>query len=533
MLDSRRTASTATWAFLALVLLLMLLRIVHLAGPLDDPNSWRQCDTVTGSREFARHGIDLLHPSVGWLGAHRHMIYEFPLPQSLAALLHRAFGFDPIWDRVVALCFFTLSLLWLHRLVRVIADETTARFTTFAYLLLPLGQFYSRAATVDFAAQAFATGFLYHGLLALRGRSITHAAVAAICGVLTSWLKVPFLVPVLIPFLLTTCLSRRRAAWIRAGLIVLAVSLGFAWWRLQMNALNSAAPDWNWLPGFYKEIDPWWFYARQFPHLIERHDLVRLGRRMVTDVFTAPGIVLVLFAYGWQHPGDAARSAWLSSVRRVSPGPLMQAWVWLAGFGLFSLLYLPIEIGLEYTQIPVLAPAALLIALGGSSVLRWARERSMLPAVGAAMLAFPLIAIATPLRLQWYRVDTLRVEAGVAIQRRVPPDELVVVVDHSSDYSDPRVLNRADRMGFAVKAEHLTPALLEKLEGVGARWVAWISEPGVARLAPPEYLDSLQVGQERLMEHGVELGTLHLYSLRRSSAVPDSTPSAEGDLTKQ
>jgi hypothetical protein len=69
-----------TLAWLAAAVFLLALRIPHLSGPLDDPHSWRQCDTVGYSLAFARHGIDLLHPSVVWLGAHRTLILEFPLP---------------------------------------------------------------------------------------------------------------------------------------------------------------------------------------------------------------------------------------------------------------------------------------------------------------------------------------------------------------------------------------------------------------------------------------------------------------------
>lgn len=522
--DSRRSASAVTGAFMLLVVLLLALRAPHLAGPLDDPHSWRQCDTITTSREFARHGIDLLRPSFAWLGHHRHMIFEFPLPEALAALLHRAFGFDPAWDRLVSLGFFVLSLVWLHRLARLLTDEGTARFTAFAYLLLPLGQFYSRAATVDFAAQAFATGFLYHGLLALRGRHGVHMAVAAACGILASWLKVPYLLPVMFPFLLAAVAGRRRAPWTRAFVVLAGVALGFAWWRARMNALNAAAPDWSWLPGYYKEVDPWWFYARQFPRLVDMPDLLRLARRLVAEVFTTPGLVMSLFALGWRPAGDEARSAWLSSIRRQGPGPLAHALAWLAGFAFFSLLFLPIEIGLEFNQIPILAPVSLLIALGGMTLLRWAGERRMLPAMAVAMMAFPLVALVTPSRLHWYRVDELRVQAGTAIEQRVPPGDLVVAVDHSSDFSDPRLLTRADRMGFAVRAEHLTPALLARLEGVGARWVAWISRPGEARLAPPAFLAPREVGRERLVEHGAEIGTLHLYALAPADSASRGLP---------
>jgi len=62
--------------WLVVAALLLAVRLAHLTGPIDDPHSWRQCDTAHISLDFARHGIDLGHPAVGWLGAHRTLIFE-------------------------------------------------------------------------------------------------------------------------------------------------------------------------------------------------------------------------------------------------------------------------------------------------------------------------------------------------------------------------------------------------------------------------------------------------------------------------
>jgi len=67
--------SVLTAAFLVL---LILPRIQHLIGPIDDPHSWRQCDTAQYAYAFYQNGTDLLRPSVCWMGNHKTVILEFP-----------------------------------------------------------------------------------------------------------------------------------------------------------------------------------------------------------------------------------------------------------------------------------------------------------------------------------------------------------------------------------------------------------------------------------------------------------------------
>ena len=171
--EPRRFLITAGWLLAAV--LLVALRLLHMAGPLDDPHSWRQCDTVHYSLDFYRHGINLLSPAVCWLGPHRTLIFEFPLPEAMSALLYRLFGPDPLWDRAVSLAFFVVATVYLFAFVRLIAGRRVAWLSTIAYLAFPLGQYYSRAAQVDFAATAFAHALLFHLAHGIVRRSPAHA----------------------------------------------------------------------------------------------------------------------------------------------------------------------------------------------------------------------------------------------------------------------------------------------------------------------------------------------------------------------
>ncbi|MFN8396716.1 MAG: hypothetical protein U0176_18975 [Bacteroidia bacterium] len=80
-----------SWFWLP-ALLLVGLRFLHMGPELDDPHLWRQSDTANYIRDFYLNGVDLLHPSVCWMGGHKTVIFEFPLPEAIAAWVHKLFG---------------------------------------------------------------------------------------------------------------------------------------------------------------------------------------------------------------------------------------------------------------------------------------------------------------------------------------------------------------------------------------------------------------------------------------------------------
>lgn len=505
MSPTRRHPGIA-FAWPLVLVALFALRLPHLGGPLDNPHSWRQCDTVNYTWQFFRHGIDLLHPRVCWLGGAGTLIFEFPLPEALAALLDRAFGFTPLWDRVVALAFTALSAFWFHRIVRELADTATARIATAIYLVAPLTQFYSRAPQVDFAAQAFAHGLLWHGWRSLRGGGWPHALAAAACGALAAMIKVPYVLPVLAPLALLVAGAGSLMAV--AGVAFALVVMGgvFLLWRSHVNAVNGAVPDWTFLPGFYKEVNPWWWYIGEWRTRLVPHNWITLVRRLVFEIVTPAGAVLAAAAL--VHPLPR---------REGGPSPLAFALLWLLGSLVYASVFFPLNLIHDYYQVPFVAPLALLAALG---VRGFADARHALPVralAWTALVAVVALALLLPRRLHFYATDSLREVAGAAIAARVPEADLVIVVDHNTEYSDPRLLFRARRNGWPIMKADLSPALTASLVGVGARWVAWVREHGDSLLVPPMHLAPMRVAAVPLVrsetDGKAERDTLLLYRL--------------------
>lgn len=504
---SRPRLLAAPVLLLALVLALVL-RLPHLRGPLDDPHSWRQCDTAEITRGFVRDGIDVLHPQVAWLGAHRTLIFEFPLPEALAALAGRAFGFDPLWDRLVALGFTAIATCYLFLAAREIAGREVARVATVIFAFVPLLQFYSRAAHVDPCALAGAHGLLYHALRAARGGSVRHVAAGAILGAMAAMVKGPYLAPVLGPLALLLARADTRGRLFGAAPVVLS-AIAFVVWRRHVNEVNALAPDWTWLPGYYKEVDPWWWYVGEWSQRLQLGAWRTLAQRLVLEVATPVGLVVAAIGL-WRAPRDAGAPD--------ARGPIA---LWLLATLAYLAVFFPLNVRHNYYQLPFAAPVAVAAAAGIVAVAGHAARPARALAM-TGLLAVVALACVAPPRRGYYRVDEVRVRAGEVLDRLTPKGALLVAVDRGSEYTDPRLLHRADRHGWAVKPEDLDETLLARLAAVGATHVGWVQEPGVERLVPPAFLEPRAEAREALHARvdGEDrvLAEVHVYALPAAGA---------------
>src|SRR3989338_9879858 len=93
-----------------LIILLLILsvglffRLYKINTPLADLHSWRQADTAAVARNFARDGIDLLHPRYDDLSGREagienpegYRMVEFPIYNAITALLYKSLPVFPI-----------------------------------------------------------------------------------------------------------------------------------------------------------------------------------------------------------------------------------------------------------------------------------------------------------------------------------------------------------------------------------------------------------------------------------------------------
>src|SRR5919108_5288273 len=96
---SRIRDGIAAYWFLAACVVAAGLRLISLSPAIDGPHEWRQCDTASYAINFYRDGINLFAPGINWLGAHKTLILEFPLPEAVVAIVYRLFWPSLVFDR--------------------------------------------------------------------------------------------------------------------------------------------------------------------------------------------------------------------------------------------------------------------------------------------------------------------------------------------------------------------------------------------------------------------------------------------------
>ncbi len=449
--------------------LLLATRAGHLTGPVDEPHSWRQCDTAFYALDFHREGIDLFHPAVCWMGGHKTLALEFPLPEALMALAYGLFGCHLVVARLVTLLFFCGAAAYLFLLVRRLFGERAAWPALAVYLVLPLGQFYSRALHVDFSAVFFAHAMTWHLLRGYERHSVAHNLAGLLFGVLAFLVKAPYAFYFALPLaaVMVSRFNRRAFAWF---LVCLAVPTAvFLLWQVHAGAVNNAAPDWDYLPGYFKFVGmgQWYFGALALRFQPQLWGIVL--SRLFHDVASAAGALLLLVGV-------------LSAAgRRAVPqaGGRLFLCCWLAGLAGYLLIFFNLNQIHDYYQIPFLAPAALLIALGVQQIRDLVARHlpGMAPAAVPLLLAILALGAFWTAETRYYYIDHLRVEAGQVIAAGTPEGALVIVAAEmpDTDCRDPRILYRAGRCGWSVHLPQLTPDLIGRLRAEGADYLALVA----------------------------------------------------------
>ncbi|MBL7200996.1 MAG: glycosyltransferase family 39 protein [Anaerolineae bacterium] len=485
------------WVYLVLVGAALALRLPHLVGPIDNPHSWRQSDTANYALDFYRDGFDLLRPQVCWSGQYSALALEFPLHEALIALLYRLFGVDHLWARLVTLVFFAGSLVYLYRIVALTASRRLAWLTSLVYAALPLSLFYSRAIHIDFGAVFFAHAMLYHFMRGYERGRPAHIVLGAAMGSLGFAAKAPYLFYLYAPlgvYLLHHRPWRKRSpAW----LLALAVPvLAFLLWRWNVGQVNGARPDLGIYPTFVDRLE--WYFGTLNQRLEPGNWLILL-QRLIFDVANPIGTLLLAWGvWGW--------------FRSRNPSPRMFYESWALGAAAYVLIFFNLNWAHSYYQIPLLAIVSVFIAHCLDTFIR------MRPPGGpvAALILIALLVGGTLwyAGIAYYRVDWRVVEAGRAIGEHTADDDLVVayLYDDNFEYTDPRLLYSAQRHGWSIRAQDLTPERIALYAREGGRFLAVVETRPDDRLVPP-WLSALDGQQFPLHHDGQSLGTLRLYDL--------------------
>src|SRR3989338_3369647 len=145
-----------------ILFLSLIFRLYRISTPLADLHSWRQADTAAVARNFARDGIDLLHPryddlsgrEAGQENPQGFRVVEFPLYNAIFAYIYKL---SPvlsieIYGRLTSALFSLLIIAVIYYLMLKENGRLPAIVAGLTYAIFPFFVFFSRVVLPETTA---------------------------------------------------------------------------------------------------------------------------------------------------------------------------------------------------------------------------------------------------------------------------------------------------------------------------------------------------------------------------------------------
>ncbi len=428
--------------FFIIIALLMCIRLFHLSKEIDEPHSWRQCDTANYIDDFYKNGIDLLHPTVCWMGSRDTVILEFPLPEAIVATTYFVTGKSVLVARIVFLLFFSVSVIYLYKLVKIIVDEHLARLSLICYLSLPLSFYYSRAIHIDFFVIALCHAMVYCILRSVSAKSplLLLVSSALLCVILL--IKPPYVFYWSIPLFYWIYRNGKWTMILKYSLAFLPPVLVFGIWQVYSNTINSRSPDLSYIMGYRPMTASVTWYFGTIAQRMSLYSWKVLLQRGVLEVTGLGGIVLFL--------------AGLNDLKKVKHHVMIL--LWLIAVAVYVLTFFNLNLVHNYYQLPLLAPASVVMGLGLEYIHKNFHVSLIFPIV--LMLSINLVYS----EQSYYTIRNDEIEMAQIIRSHTRLNSKVIVTNEKMDCRNPRLLYRSERKGWSVEELALNSIALDRLE---------------------------------------------------------------------
>ncbi len=451
--------------FVVVFTLMICSRFFHFGDEIDSPHAWRQSDTAQYIDSFAKERISLSKPSVAWMGSHKTLILEFPLPEAMVAVLYKVFGEHLFIARLFFLFFFTISAIFFYKILKLFFQDKIPEIATIIFTSVPLALFYSRAIHIDFFALAFAHGMLYYFLKGTINQHYPSLIIGTCLGTIAFLVKVPYAFFLFLP-LLVVAFQENKLVWlVKHFYIAIVPASAFLIWNSYKNKINAETPEYTFIPNYNRFTDMWYWYfgpwaQRSVPELWSKiYNRITLEVAGVTGyLVAAAGLVL--------YPKNK------SYVFGIT---------WLIG----SLIYLVVFFNLNqvhnYYQIPFIAPLSLLMAIGIVKIQHWLDNPSkkitwMMGSIGMILLLNYHYA-----EKNYYIVNEDQIAIGNLIKEHSSQEDIIIITYGGLSPQCPNILYQAERYGWSIPYRDLTPSLVYQLwqeEHVDQLYIVNDEKPG-------------------------------------------------------
>ena len=445
--DRIEPASYIRLVVVAALSLGFMARAATYQSPLFDFHSWRQADTATISRNFAREYFNPLYPQIDARGALPNGFVEtgFEIHAFAVAILSKAVGFSPQLGRLLNAALFPIAALLLFRFVRTRYGDDVALVALCIYALgLPLSLYMDRA-------------FMNEAILTLLSvvclRTAQQYCAGAGGGYLAALVLASATIAIVKPTYLLVYAPVFGLFWERFGAAALAR------WELWLSALVSAACGVLWFSHAHALAQATGLSFGLGDKLVNTDILlsaeywIKIVRRLFADILGPVGFV-------------AALAGVIIALRRRRVAELLA----FLAFDIYLFVVVGGNFHHNYYQLPIVPVATVLIALAivetASRVAQrrgWRRDQMVTLCAGIVWLAMMSAFARSVSAHNWYELDARRVTLCEDVRPHLSETDRVVFVNDRS----PDVLFCLDRKGWLLNEHEGNMDSLRRLAAQG------------------------------------------------------------------
>lgn len=441
MVDTKKT-SLQRLLLVFIVALAFLLRLYKITSPILDWHSFRQADTASVTREYQKHGINLLEPKYhdlsnvasGMNNPEGYRMVEFPFINALNALLlsHIPISLTTL-SRLVSALFSVGTIICFYYLTENTFSQRTALLASFTMAILPYSLFYSRAVLPE-------PPMLFFGMLALLAfyywitSSKLKWYVLSVVSLMLAVLLKPYVL-FLFPIFISLGISHKKQDFFKNPLVYIYPLIAvtpFIWWREWIEQFPEGIPANSWLfNGDGIRFRPAWFRW--------------LGYERLTKMFL--GYSGIFFFIASFFPIKKEK---------------MHLYSWWLGILLYFSVLATGNVRHDYYQYLMIPAVCLSIAIGAEylyALVSRILERIMkiYPSITFSFLPLSLLVVAmlysSAIWLSWQQVKGFYninhpeyIKAGIAAQKLLPENAKVI----APAFSDTQFLFQTDKKGWAL-----------------------------------------------------------------------------------
>ena len=269
----------------------------------------------------------------------------------------------------------------------------------------------------------------------------TRLLLSSLLAVVVFLVKVPYVFYLALPVLVYAW-QQNKLRWLltRSFVFVLPI-VAFLLWRQHAFLVNDAAPDWSYILHYRKFTDNTAWYFGTWQQRLSLYHWKILSFRMVLEVGGVVGIPLALAGW-WYNKKEQQMSV---------------LYAWGIGLLIYLLLFFNLNAIHNYYQIPLLGFMAIMAGLGIDTI------ATVKKVWGYSLLLILVICSTLYAEYNYYDIPEELEEISQLVNSNTATNDFPIVVYQDFDCRNPRILARAQRMGWSLETSAAQPEVIEKL----------------------------------------------------------------------